>query len=281
MSGEGNRSTRFTPRNTRWAHNRKVTWLPEGGPSEDLAVFKQPRDAPQGSNGWSENNHNGSGSYNGNGSGNHNGLGDNNHRKVDVTLSEEERERLKAEVVYWGLQQSQQGRMLSEEQLQEEYDRRLHAAEQLLYGIQANVQQEYDRVRAAEQLRREREEMERARYTAPRTGPALQPQAVSQRGSAPEPDHWTPKPIVSRRNALKLIGLLGLQGAIAAGTYKLATKTAADDAAAAAAAANGVPAGVLAAGATANVDGTADPNALSNDQAKPASFNRGKTLCAP
>src|SRR3984893_15016300 len=232
MSGEGNRSTRFTPRNTRWAHNRKVTWLPEGGPSEDLAVFKQQRGAPpQEGNGWSENNHNGSASStgngpanfngNGNGSRNHNGLGDNNHRKVDVSLSEEERERLKAEVVYWGLQQSQQGRMLSEEQLQEEYDRRLNSAEQLLYSLQANVQQEYDRVRAAEQLRREREEMERARYTAP------QPQGMPQPGLAPEPDHWTPKPIVSRRNALKLIGLLGLQGAAAAGTYKLATKTAA------------------------------------------------------
>jgi manganese oxidase len=282
MSGEGNRSTRFTPRNTRWAHNRKVTWLPEGGPSEDLAVFKQQRGAPpQGSNGWSENNyngwsennHNGSASFNGNGSRNHNALGDNNHRKVEVMLSEEERERLKAEVVYWGLQQSQQGRMLSEEQLQEEYDRRLSSAEQLLYGLQANVQQEYDRVRAAEQLRREREERERARFTAP------QPQGIPQPVQAPAPEYWTPKPIVSRRNALKRIGLLGLQGAAAFGTYKLATNSAAADAAAAAN--NGVPAGVLAAGATAPVDGSDDPNALSIDQPTLAAFNGGKSLYAP
>jgi FtsP/CotA-like multicopper oxidase with cupredoxin domain len=264
-----------------------VTWLPEGGPSEDLAVFKQQRGAPpQEGNGWSENNHNGSASFNGNGpanfngngngngSRNHNGLGDNNHRKVDVSLSEEERERLKAEVVYWGLQQSQQGRMLSEEQLQEEYDRRLNSAEQLLYSLQANVQQEYDRVRAAEQLRREREERERARFTAP------QPQGMPQPGLAPEPDHWTPKPIVSRRNALKLIGLLGLQGAAAFGSYKLATNSAAADAAAAAN--NGVPAGVLAAGATANVDGSDDANPLDIDQVKlAANFNQGKSLYAP
>src|SRR5256886_1041527 len=162
MSGEGSRSTRFAPRNARWAHNHRVTWLADGGASEDMAVFKQrPSSPPPYGNG----NGNGNG-HNGNGhAGNGNGNG--NARKLNVTLSEAERERLKAEVVYWGLQQSQQGRMLSEEQLQEEFDRRLNSAETLLDDLEMDLQQEYDRLRAAEQLLRERKERQRSARFGP------------------------------------------------------------------------------------------------------------------
>src|SRR5437868_1231687 len=158
MSGEGNRSTRFATRNARWAQNHRVTWLADGGASEDLAVSRQPGSPPPYGNGHFGNGHDGHGS---NGNGNGNGHG----KKLNVSLSEGERERLKAEVVYWGLQQSQQGVMLSEEQLQQEYDRRLHSAELLLGDLELDLQQEYDRLRAAEQLLRDREERhQRARF---------------------------------------------------------------------------------------------------------------------
>jgi FtsP/CotA-like multicopper oxidase with cupredoxin domain len=284
MLGEGNRSTRFTPRNTRWAHNRKVTWLPEGGPAEDLTVFRQQREAlpPAGNNG------NGSGSYNGNGNGHHNGNGNgDNPRKVNVSLSEEERERLKAEVVYWGLQQSQQGRMLSEEQLQEEYDRRLHSAEQLLYSLQANVQQEYDRARAAEQMLRDREE-ERQRQAPPflqvNPGVSYAPQSAPQQAPAPgpEPDHWKPKPVVSRRNALKLIGLLGIQGAAAVATVKVMDQRSTAAAQTAATNPNGIPQAVLDAGGGPGLpDSSADTDVTQVDHPVLAAFNNGSSLFAP
>src|SRR5438105_4072705 len=127
MSGEGSRSTRFASRNARWAHNQRVTWLADGAASEDLAVFdQQPSSQPPFRNG---NGHNGNGHHDGNGHGGHGHNGNGHSRTLSVALSEGERERLKAEVVYWGLQQSQQGHMLSEAQLQAEYDRRLHSAE--------------------------------------------------------------------------------------------------------------------------------------------------------
>src|SRR5213595_2373841 len=103
MSGEGTRSTRFATRNARWAHNHRVTWLADGGASEDLAVFQQPQGSPPPYGNGQDGNGNG-----------HSG-------KLNVSLTEGERERLKAEVVYWGLQQSQQGHVLSEEHLQAEY----------------------------------------------------------------------------------------------------------------------------------------------------------------
>src|SRR5438445_11945717 len=129
MSGEGSRSTRFAPRNARWAHNHRVTWLADGGASEDLAVFdQQPSTPPYGAsappygtgslpygngngnghdgygynshagnghagNGHAGNGHNGNGhSYAGNG-GNGHGNGNGQARKLDVTLSEGERAR--------------------------------------------------------------------------------------------------------------------------------------------------------------------------------------------
>src|ERR671932_558615 len=46
------------------------------------------------------------------------------------TLPVEERERLKADVFYWGFKQARRGHPPSEEELEEEYDRRLAAAEQ-------------------------------------------------------------------------------------------------------------------------------------------------------
>src|SRR5947208_3187124 len=162
MSGEGSRSSRFAPRNARWAHNHRVTWLTEGA-SEDPTVFGQRPSSPPSGNG------NGYGNGNGNG---HNGNG--HGRTLSVTLSEEERERLKAEVVYWGLQQSRQGRVLSEDQLQEEFDRRLRGAEMLLGDLEVDLQQEYDRLRSAEQLLRDREEQHRTARFAP-MDPRLDP----------------------------------------------------------------------------------------------------------
>src|SRR5437879_3866968 len=138
MSGEGSRSTRFAPRNARWAHNHRVTWLADGGASEDLAVFKQQfsppppygsspppygaspppygtssppygTSSPPYGNGHGNGHTNGNG--NGHGNGHTNGNGNGHGRTLNVSISDGERERLKAEVVYWGLQQSQQGRM--------------------------------------------------------------------------------------------------------------------------------------------------------------------------
>src|SRR5207237_1304596 len=190
MSGEGSRSTRFASRSARWAHNHRVTWLADGGASEDLAVVKQPSPPPYGTsslpygngnghdgNGYNGNGHNGNGhngnGHNGNGhsyAGNGNGNGNGHAKKLHGSRSDGERERLKAEVVYWGLQQSQQGRMLSEDQLQQEFDRRLHSAELLLGDLELDLQQEYDRLRAAEQLLREREERQhQVRFPQPDT----------------------------------------------------------------------------------------------------------------
>src|SRR5438093_6528754 len=195
MSGEGSRLTRFAPRNARWAHNHRVTWLADGGASEDLAVFKQrPSSPPPYGNGSGNGNGNGNGNgHNGNGrAGNGNGNG--NTRKLNVTLSEAERERLKAEVVYWGLQQSQQGRMLSEEQLQEEFDRRLNSAETLLDDLEMDLQQEYDRLRVAEQLLRDREEKQRrARFASVEPRMPMEPDPYAQPAPAPmpAPDQWS------------------------------------------------------------------------------------------
>src|SRR5438105_703601 len=252
MYGEGSRSSRFASRNARWTHNQRVNWLADGEASEDLAVFQQQPGLPPHADGHDGNGHNGNGytnGHNGNGhySNGHNGNGhshggnghDGNGGKLSVALSEAERERLKGEVVYWGLQQSQQGRMLSEEQLQQEFDRRLRSAEFLLGHLEGDLQQEYDRLRSAEQLLREREErQQQARFAPPEPRPSFrdvrpaypaerptyQPerptyQAEPMREPMPGPpskpskvERWMPKQAVSRRNALKLIGLLGTQG---------------------------------------------------------------------
>jgi manganese oxidase len=263
-AGDGNRSTRFASRNARWAHNHRVTWLADGGASEDLAVFNQRPSSPR--------------SGNGHGNGHGNGNGNGHSKKLDVTLSEGERERLKAEVVYWGLQQSQQGRMLSEEQLQAEFDRRLSGAEMLLGDLEVDLQQEYDRLRAAEQLLRDREEKQRrAHFTPMDPRMAMEPEPYAQPGPMPEQEHWEPKPLVSRRNALKLIGLFGLQGAAALGAIKVADMRAQD----AAANSGDVPAGVLAAGGGGPVDGSDDANPLDIDHVKLAAFNGGKSLYSP
>src|SRR5207237_5194674 len=71
MSGEGSRSTRFATRNARWAHNHRVTWLADGGASEDLAVYKQqtnlppyePSSLPYGNGNGYGNGHDGNGHY--------------------------------------------------------------------------------------------------------------------------------------------------------------------------------------------------------------------------
>src|SRR5207237_6106918 len=214
MSGEGSRSTRFAARNARWAHNQRVTWLADGGASEDLAVFRQQPGSPPYEHGNGHNGHASGENGNGNGHG----------RKLTVSLSEGERERLKAEVVYWGFQQAQRGHMLSEDQLQAEFDRRLRAAELVLGDLEVDLQQEYDRLLSAEQLFRDREERhQQARFAraepeapqAPRTFEARPVRQPEPPASPMKPERWMPKPAVSRRNALKLIGLLGLQGAAA------------------------------------------------------------------
>jgi FtsP/CotA-like multicopper oxidase with cupredoxin domain len=315
MSGEGSRSTRFAPRNARWAHNHQVTWLADGGAPEDFAAFRQqssPVPPPYGNG----NGHNGNG-HNGNGNGNgHNGNG--HGKKLSVTISEGERERLKAEVVYWGLQQAQQGRMLSEEQLQAEFDRRVRSAELLLGDLEVDLQHEYDRVRAAEQMLRDREEwQQQARFAQAEPRPTFrdsrptfqephqgyqeprptfrdsrphfeearrtfqaEPMAQPEPPSKPSKGWMPPKPGVSRRGALKLIGLLGLQGAAAAATIKVMDQRAND--AAQAAANSGVPAGVLAAGGANAVDGSADTDPLQvNQPVLAANFNKGASLYAP
>jgi FtsP/CotA-like multicopper oxidase with cupredoxin domain len=293
-----------------------VTWLADGGASEDLSVVRQGPSSPPSGYG------NGNGYHNGNGNGqNDHGLtgdGDNGDGKLNVALSDAERERLKAEVVYWGLQQSQQGRMLSEDQLQAEFDRRLRSAEQLLGGLEVDLQQEYDRLRAAEQVLRDREERQQQTrfaqaeprptfrdsrpsfqepyqaYQEPRptfrdarasfedarrtfqAEPMAQPEAPSKPSKA---ERWLPKPAVSRRSALKLIGLLGLQGAAAAATVKVMDQRASDIANQASN--GGAPPGAIAAGASAPVDGSNDPNAVQIDQPTLAAFNNGASLYAP
>src|SRR5205823_708236 len=158
----------------------------------------------------------------------------------------------------------------------EEFDRRLNSAEMLLGDLEVDLQQEYDRLRAAEQLLRDREEKQRrAHFAPPAPGPAVGHEPYPEPMAPPEDDHWMPKPVVSRRNALKLIGLLGLQGAAALGTVKVMDQRAQD--AANAAVNQDVPPGVLAAGGSVPVDGSDDANPLDIDQVKLAAFNGGKS----
>src|SRR5207253_5980499 len=167
--------------------------------------------------------------------------------------------------------------MLNEEQLQEEFDRRLHGAETLLDDLEVDLQQEYDRLRAAEQLLRDREEKQRRARFAP-VDPRMpmeperyaQPEPYGQPAPMQAPEQWSPRPLVSRRNALKLMGLLGLQGAAALGTIKVMDQRATD--AANAAANSGTPPGVLAAGGANPVDGSDDANPLDIDHGKLSAF---------
>src|SRR5437879_3984731 len=138
MSAEGIRPSRFAARNARWSHNHRVAWPPESGSPDDVAVPGQgsPVQVPHGNGHANGNGHaHGNGRANGNG----HGYGNGPSRMLNVTLSEDERERLKAEVVYWGMQQAQQGRVLTESDLQAEYDRRLSGAQHLLGDLQAAV----------------------------------------------------------------------------------------------------------------------------------------------
>ena len=89
-------------------------------------------------------------------------------------------------------------------------------------------------------------------------------------------ERWVPKPAVTRRNALKLIGLLGLQGAAAVGTVKVMDQRSTD--AANQAASGGTPAEVLAAGGANPVDGSDDNNPVNIDQVKLAALNNGQSL---
>jgi FtsP/CotA-like multicopper oxidase with cupredoxin domain len=216
-----------------------------------------------------------------------------------VTLSEDERERLKAEVVYWALQQSQQGRVLNEEELQGEYDRRLYGAQHLLGNLEADVQEQYDRMRAAERMAREHEESEqRARSAQPQPRPYFELQSP---GGPPERRQYfeaespvrqpeptskiagvIPKPVVSRRNALKLIGLLGLQGAAAVGTVKVMDQRAQGTATAVANNPNGIPQAVIDAGGGPNLpDPSGDTDLTKINQPVLAAFNNGQSLFSP
>src|SRR5207244_768502 len=144
---------------------------------------------------------------------------------------------------------------------------RLHSAELLLGDLEVDVQQEYERLRAAEQLLRDRDERhQQARFTRPEPEVIERKRTIDARPIADlEPtskpskvERWMPQQAVSRRNALKLIGLLGLQGAAAVGTVKVMDQRATD--AATQAASGGTPAAVLAAGGANPVDGSDDAN---------------------
>src|SRR5205085_11953125 len=210
MSGEASRPTRFAKRNARWLRNLRENRQTNGGDSEDPAMVRQQPGVPPPSG----NGHNGDGRRD---EQDVEGMGGRLH--FEGTLSDAERERLTADVVYWGLQQSRQGRLVSEEMLQAEFDRRLRSLE----------------------LRREQ--------------PATEP---SDRSDPSKAKGATSRPVVSRRNALKLIGLLGLQGATAVGTVELVDLKASQ---AASPASNHVaPSGVIAAGGSGPVDGSADTN---------------------
>src|SRR5207253_5505012 len=141
---------------------------------------------------------------------------------------------------------------------------------------------------SAEQLLRDREERhQQARFAraepeapqAPRTVEARPVRQPDPPASPTKAERWTPKPVVSRRNALELIGLLGLQGAAAAGTIKVMDQRSTD--AANIAAAGGAPPGVLAAGGGNVVDGSDDPLANTIDQPALAAFNNGASLYSP
>ena len=153
----------------------------------------------------------------------------------------------------------------------------------MLGDLEADLQQEYERLRAAEQLLRDREQrQQRAQYALPQPGPAPRgaPDRFQEPGPPSAPGRWTPKPVVSRRNALKLFGLLGLTGAAALGTVKVAEQRTQDAITADANA--GTPAGAVAAGAGGPVDGSDDANPLDIDHpVLAANFNKGKSLYAP
>ena len=65
--------------------------------------------------------------------------------RVQLSLSPAEVERIRGDVVQWGLQEAQLGRRPSESELRREYDRRLRRAQAVLEGIEAELQDEYDR----------------------------------------------------------------------------------------------------------------------------------------
>jgi manganese oxidase len=264
MSAEGIRPSRFPARNARWAHNHRLTWLANGETSEDMAVFGQGTSAPPPP-----------ASGNGNG---RNGNGNGHARKPTLALSMEERERLKAEVVYWGLQQSRQGRILREEELQAEYDRRLNGAAHMLGDVEVDILQDHDRLPAAEKLPRDREERRwGARVAQPEPRPTFEAQPVPQSEPASKPGRWTPKPVVTRRNALKLIGLLGVQGAAAVAAIKVADQRTSD----AVAANSGVPPSAAAFGASTPMDVTSDLDLTNTNQPfLAANFNKGSSLFA-
>src|SRR2546429_3998009 len=105
-------------------------------------------------------------------------------RRGPPKLAEGEREHLKAEVVYWGLQQAQQGRLLSEDELQQEYDGRLIEAEKWLRDSSNELRQEYDRRRrqADDWLRDSREKQQQQQGEPPPAGaPSPAPEAKATR----------------------------------------------------------------------------------------------------
>ena len=140
-------------------------------------------------------------------------------------LPTEDRERLKADVFYWGFKRAQRGFPPTEEELEEEYDRRIRAADEL---YRARIAKRAERLPAARPAR--------------------------ERNSR----------LVSRRNAIKVLGLAGVQAAAALGAVKLAGQAAAP--------AEAKPAD---AAATEEVDAT------TIDHVKLAAANGGRTVFAP
>ncbi len=174
-------------------------------------------------------------------------------KRPQPTLPEGEREHLKAEVVYWGLKQAQQGRLLSEAELQAEYDRRLREAEHWLRQSKDLLQQEYDRrLHDAEQWLRERKEQreQREEHQAPH---------ASAPGAAPAS---SPSRILTRRNVLKVLGLSATQVAAAVAAVKL----------------SGNPAPASADQGPPPVDGSDEPDVTKIDHVKLAAENAGHSL---
>src|SRR6266536_2517617 len=138
--------------------------------------------------------------------------------RVDVTLSNAERERLRTETDDWALERGRHGRRPAADEVSAEYERRVRAAEDLLGEMRAGLQEQYER--GLRELERQREIEERERRLRESEERA---QMLSIVPPAPEAG---PLPNVTRRGLLTLAGLVGVQVAAAFGAAKLETRDA-------------------------------------------------------
>jgi FtsP/CotA-like multicopper oxidase with cupredoxin domain len=125
---------------------------------------------------------------------------------VRGALSDVARERLKADVVHWGLEQARHGQSVTEDLLQHEYQKRLHTAERQLRAIE----DEYDRGLETAQARLH-------------ASMEVQKKALVERMHEPTSHRANSSAApMTRRNLLMALGLVGVPAATAFGVTRVA-----------------------------------------------------------